>query len=167
VVSIDGSHTILHSGLRDFLIVLAGAASVVGICYVGMTLLKGQEWIDSNADLILAHELNWLLIPPGVWFFRYQPNADSGFTSPKVKVVLNNGSLVTEACDWMGLRTSVSVFQVQDDVEILMFPACVVNIHSNKLVQLVPITDGLALGIVDKLQSIKKDFLIKPGQLHE
>ena len=126
--------------LKDFLVVLAAVASVLGVIYIGMTLTLGQLWIDTNANLVFLHGVYWLLIPPSIWMFRYRPSGQAGFQSPKVKVILDDGMIIAEPCEWMGHRTTVSVFKFQDDVEQFVFLAYVVNIQTNKLVQILQIS---------------------------
>lgn len=153
--------------LKDFLVVLAAVASVLGVIYIGMTLTLGQSWIDTNANLVFLHGVYWLLIPPAIWMVRYRPTIQAGFQSPKVKVILDNGMIVAEPCEWMAHRTAVSVFKFQDEVEQLVFSAYVVNIQSNKLVQLLPISAEGHGYDVSKLREIREKLLIKPGHLHE
>lgn len=153
--------------LKEFLIVLAGSASVIGAIYIGMTLILGQSWVDTHASLVFLNGVYGLLIPPLVWMVRYRPNGQTGFQSPKVKVILDDGLIIAEPCEWMGHRTAVSVFKLQDDVELFVFSAYVVNIQSNKLVQLRPILLEAAAYDVANLNEIKEKLLIKPGHLHE
>ncbi len=152
--------------LRDFLIVLAGTSSVLGAGYVFMLLTLGQLWVDSNASVIFAHALYWLLLPPVIWMVRFRPSDRSGFRSPRVKIILPDGVIITEPCEWMGYRTSVAVFKLQDDVEQLVFSAYVSNIQQNKMVQLMQISGGRDVD-VSKLNEIRDKILIKPGQHYE
>jgi len=153
--------------LRDFLIVLVGASSVLGVVYIGLTLTFGQPWISSNATMIFVNGLYWLLIPPFIWMVRYRPEEKRGFLSPKVRIILDDGNLITEPCNWMAYRTAVSVFKFQDEVEQFICLAYVVNIQSNGLIQLQPIASRNGKYEVSKLREIREKLLVKPGHLHE
>ncbi len=153
--------------LKEFLTVLVGTTGVLGVIYIGLSLTLGQDWIDTNAMFVFVNGVYWLLIPPLVWMVRFRPAAQFGFRSPKVKVILEDGKIITEPCEWMAYRTAVSVFKFQDDVEQFVFSAYVFNIQSNKLVQLVPISSAEVDFDVGKLKEMKEKLLIKPGHMHE
>lgn len=151
--------------LKTFLGVLAASASVLGILYVGLVLTLGQSWVDANAALVFTHGLYWLVIPPIFAVAIPAQKEGTGFHSPAIKKVMDDGLLIVEPCEWLGHRTGVAVFKVQDDVELFVFAAQVINIQSNKLVQLQPITqDSEPLDPV-KLREIKEKLLIKPGRI--
>lgn len=153
--------------LKDFLIVLAGTSSLLGIIYIGLTLTFGQTWISSNATMVFVNGLYLLLIPPFVWMVRFRPEDASGFSSPKVKVILDDGTIITEPCGWLSYRTTVSVFKLQDDVEQFVFPAYVINIQSNKLIQLTSISSTEDEIDAVELREMKEKLLIKPGHLND
>jgi hypothetical protein len=149
--------------LKTFAAVLAASASVLGIVYVGLVLTLKQVWVDANAALVFTHGFYWLLFPPIFAILFTAQKVATGFHSPKK--IMDDGLLIVEPCEWLGHRTGVAVFKVQDDVELYVFSAQVVNIQSNKLVQLQPILpDSEPLDPV-KLREIKEKLLIKPGQV--
>lgn len=151
--------------LKMFFVVLAASASVLGIVYIGMILTLGQAWVDNNAALVFTNGLYWLLIPPVYAAASSRLSNKAGFHSPKIKKVLEDGLMIVEPCEWLGHRTAVAVFKVQDDVELFEFAAQVINIQSNKLVQLKPIwPDSDPLDPV-KLRETKEKLLIKPGRI--
>ncbi len=151
--------------LKMFLAVLAASASVLGIVYIGLVLTLGQPWIDANAALVFTHGVYWLLIPPVISVATLAQKETTGFHSPKIKKIMDDGLLIVEPCDWLGHQTGVAVFKVQDDVELFVFSAQVINIQSNKLVQLQPI--GRESEKIDpvRIREIKEKLLIKPGRI--
>lgn len=151
--------------LRDFFIVLTGSAGVLGVVYLGITLIFGQTWIDSNALAIFTHGLYWLLIPPAVWAVRFRKEDQLGFISPKIKMVMDNGLIITEPCEWMGHRTALSVFKMQDEVEIFQFSAYVVNVQSNSIIQIFPIQGDEDPIDINHLRENKEKIIFKPGQM--
>jgi hypothetical protein len=151
--------------LKTFLAVLAAAASVLGIVYVGLILTLGQAWIDSNAGLVFTNGLYWLLIPPIFSVATTAQKKPSGFHSPNIKKIMEDGLLIVEPCEWLGHGTGVAVFKVQDGVELFEFAAQVINIQSNKLVQLRPIMPDSEPFEYVKLREIKEKLLIKPGRI--
>ena len=157
----------MNSRLRDFLIVLAGTASTIAAIYLLMSLIVSEQWIESNSLIIFTHGLYLLLLPPLLWAVRYRPSSDNGFVPPRVRLILENGSIITEPCEWLGYRTTVSVFKMQEDVEMYVFEAYVSNIQANKLVQLAPIEKSFEPEAINTLKSIKAHLLIKPGHIHE
>ena len=157
----------MGTALRDFFTVLAGTAGVLGVVYIGLVLLFGQVWIDANALVIFTHGFYLLLVPPAIWMFRFRPELQSEFRSPTVKAVLDGGILVTEPCPWMGYRATVSVFKIQDDVEMLVFSAYVLNIQSNKLVQISPTHSWESQVDIGQLRASRDKLLIKPGHVYE
>ena len=153
----------LPASLRDFLVVLAGSASVLGIVYLGMSLTLGTSWTEANAITIFTHGVYWLLLPPAVWAVRRHP-AKAGFQSPRIKVIMDDGLVITEPCDWMGHGIIVAVFKVQDDVELFEFSAYVVNIQSNMLVQIRPDQREEQGFDIATLKREKEKLIFKPGQ---
>lgn len=151
--------------LKNFLAVLAAAASFLGIVYVGLLLTLGQAWVDANAALVFTHGLYWLFIPPFIASAVSAQKGTTGFHSPAIKKIMDDGLLIVEPCEWLGHGTGVAVFKVQDDVELFAFPAQVINIQSNKLVQLQPITQDSEPPDPVKLREIKERLLIKPGRI--
>lgn len=109
--------------------------------------------------------LYWLLIPPIFAVVIYAQKETSGFHSPTIKKIMENGLLIVEPCEWLGHGTAVAVFKVQDDVELFEFAAQVINIQSNKLVQLQPIMQDFELFEPVKFREIKEKLLIKPGRI--
>ena len=151
--------------LKTFLAVLAASASVLGIVFVGLVLTLGQGWVDANAALVFTNGLYWLLIPPIFAVAIPAQKEATGFHSPTIKKIMDDGLLIVEPCEWLGHGTGVAVFKVQDDVELFVFAAQVINVQSNKLVQLQPILqDSEPLDPV-KLREIKEKLLIKPGRI--
>lgn len=151
--------------LKTFLTVLAASASVLGIVYVGLVLTLGQVWVDTNAALVFTHGLYWLLIPPVFAISMHAQKEATGFHSPAIKKIMDDGLLIVEPCEWLGHRTGVAVFKVQDDVELFVFAAQVINIQSNKLVQLQPIIQDSEPLYPVRLREIKEKLLIKPGRI--
>lgn len=151
--------------LKTFSKVLAASASVLGIVFIGLILTLGQKWIDENAALVFTHGLYLLLIPPLYALASASRNEGVGFHSPKIKKVMDDGLLIVEPCEWLGHRTAVAVFKVQDDVELFVFAAEVLNIQSNKLVQLQPISPESEPLDPAKIREIKEKLLIKPGRI--
>jgi hypothetical protein len=151
--------------LKTFLTVLVGSAGVLGIVYLGLDLTFGRVWIDSHAALVFTHGLYWLLIPPIFVAAIPTQKEVAGFHSPKIKKIMDDCLIIVEPCEWLGHRTGVAVFKVQDDVELFMFAAEVINIQSNKLVQLKPIIQDSDPLDAAKLRDIKETLLIKPGRI--
>lgn len=150
--------------LKSFLTVLAATASILGIVYVGLVLTLKQTWIDANAALVFTHGLYWLLIPPVFAVSIRAQKEATGFHSPAIKQIMDDCLMIVEPCEWLGHRTAVTVFKVQDDVELFVFAAQVINIQSNKLIQLQPITEDSEPLDPMKLREIKEKLLIKPGR---
>jgi hypothetical protein len=155
----------MSAALKTFLGVLAASASVLGIVYVGLILTFGQAWVDSNAALVFTNGLYWLLFPPIIFVSIFGQKETSGFHSPTIKKVMDSGLLIVEPCEWLGHGTGVAVFKVQDDVELFEFAAQVINIQSNKLVQLQPIMQDSEPFDPVKFREIKEKLLIKPGRI--
>lgn len=88
----------------------------------------------------------------------------AGFQSPKIKVIMDDGLIITEPCDWMGHGVIVTVFKVQDDVELFEFSAYVVNIQSNMLVQIRSDHREKQPVDIDTLKRDKEKLIFKPGQ---
>jgi hypothetical protein len=156
---------LIPAALKTFLAVLAASASVLGIVYIGLILTVGQAWVDTNAVLVFVNGLYWLLIPPIFAVSISAQKETSGFHSPTIKKILDNGLLLVEPCEWLGHGTGVAVFKVQDDVELFEFAAQVINIQSNKLVQLQPIIQDSVPFDPVKFREIKEKLLIKPGRI--
>lgn len=154
-----------RANLGIFLKVLAASASVLGIVYIGLILTVGQVWVDTNAALVVTNGLYWLLIPPFFAIVIANQKKALGFHSPAIKKVMKNGLLIVEPCEWLGHGTGVAVFKVQDDIELFEFAAYVVNIQSNKLVQLEPIMQDSEQFDPEKFREIKEKLLIKPGRV--
>lgn len=152
--------------LKTFLTVLAATAGFLSFVYLGLGLTLKQTWIDANAALVFTHGLYWLLIPPALaTCFRDKKEA-TGFHSPAIKKIMDDGLVIVEPCEWLGHGTWVTVFKVQDDVELFVFAAEVINIQTNKLIQLKQITeDSDPLLDPEKLREIKEKLLIKPGRI--
>lgn len=151
--------------IEAFLKVLAASASVLGIVYIGMALVLGQQWIEDNAALIFTNGLYWLLIPPFFAAVISSQNENVGFHSPKIKKIMDDGLIIVEPCEWLGHQTAVAVFKMQDDVELFVLAAQVINIQSNKLVQLRHIPQSSDPPDPNKLRDIKEKLLIKPGRI--
>lgn len=155
----------IPAAVKTFLVVLAASASVLGIVYIGLILTFSQDWVDSNAALVFTNGIYWLLFPP---FFAVAVSVQketSGFHSPSIKKIMESGLLIVEPCEWLGHGTAVAVFKVQDDVELFEFAAEVINIQSNKLVQLKPILQDSEQFDPVKFREIKEKLLIKPGRI--
>lgn len=144
---------------------LAASASVLGAVYIGLILTVGQAWVDSNAALVFTNGLYWLLFPPIFSVAITALNKTSGFHSPTIKKIMEDGLLIVEPCEWLGHGTAVAVFTVQDGVELFEFAAQVINIQSNKLVQLRPITSDSEPFDPVKFREVKEKLLIKPGRI--
>jgi hypothetical protein len=143
---------------------LAATAGVVGVVYIGLILTLGQAWIDSNAGLVFTNGVYLLLIPPMMIFVAITAQKKaSGFHSPTIKKIMEDGLLIVEPCEWLGYGTAVAVFKVQDGVELFEFAARVINVQSNKLVQLKPIMQDSEPFNCVKFREIKEKLLIKPG----
>ena len=153
--------------IKDFFVVLVGTATIIGVIYLGISLVFDQVWIDTNANMIFVNGIYWLLIPPIVWTIRSRYREEGEFRSPKVKVILDNGNIITSNCNWMAYRMVVSVFKIQEEVEHFVFSAYVFNIQDNKLIQLQPIAYDGENNEISKLKEIKDQLLIKPGQMYE
>lgn len=151
--------------LKTFLTVLAATASVLAIVFVGLVLTLGQAWVDDNSALVFTHGLYLLLMPPLYALASASQKDGVGFHSPKIKKVMDDGLLIVEACEWLGHGTAVTVFKNQDDVELFVFAAKVINIQSNKLVQLQPIPTETEPLDPTKTREIKEKLLIKPGHI--
>lgn len=144
---------------------LAASASVLGIVYIGLILTLGQSWIEGNGALVFTHGLYWLLFPPIIAVIISVQSETTGFHSPKIKKILEDGLIIVEPCEWFGHGTGVAVFKVQDDVELFEFSAQVINIQSNKLIQLQPNVQEQEQLYLAKLREIKEKLLIKPGRI--
>ena len=151
--------------LKAFLTVLAASASVLGAVYLGLVLTFGQAWIDANKALVFTNGLYWLLIPPVFAVSIPKQKIGTSFHSPKIIKIIDNGLLIVEPCEWLGHGTGVSIYKVQEDVELFVFGAQVINIQSNKLVQLQPIVENAESFEISKLREIKEKLLIKPGRI--
>lgn len=154
----------MPKSLKEFLAVLAGTASVLGLVFIGIVLTLGQGWVDGNSALILTHGIYLLLLPPGLWAVRRNPEK-SDFESPAVKKVLENGILLLAPCGWMGHQTAVAIYKIEDDVELFLATGRVHNIQSNGLVQVKIVAEDESRLQTARISEIKSNLRIKPGIL--
>lgn len=147
---------------KSFLVVLAGSASVIGLIFIGTSLLMGTEWIEKYRLFILSHGVYWLIFPPILWAFRTS-STQPIFQSPEVKKTLGNSVILVDRSDWLSHQTAVAVYYTDDEVERMLCIGQVINIQTNGLIQ-IELQPPNETGDFDKkLADLRQNLLIKPG----
>ncbi|NIY70943.1 hypothetical protein HCZ30_00670 [Marivivens donghaensis] len=149
---------------RDFIIVLVGAAGVVGFLLYLLSLVVDETWWERNTLLVGTHGFYLFLLPPLLWAFRFRHQ--DGFQSPTVRKILDNGLILVEPCDWLGHGIGVSIFRASDDLEIFVGCARVMNIQTNRIVQLrLTSAEDDEVSTIKEMADFRKDLVIKPGHM--
>lgn len=148
--------------LQELLGILAATALILGIIFMGMSLLLEETWIKSHSVLIFTNGFYLYLFPLVVWVVAKNTQTPS-FVSPKVRKVLEEGILLIDRCEWMGHQTAVAIYKIDDDVERLLGAGTVHNIQSNGFIQLkVVLGDGQEFN-AERFSEMRQNLKIKPG----
>lgn len=150
---------------RRALIAFGTAIGVIGgilsFFYLGILVWVGDQWIEEQRLSIFWHGFYWFLLMLVTWYFISAEKPD-GFESPTVISVLDNGLLVVSASSWLGMNVSTAIYHLDDQFERFVCKGRVVNIQTNKLVQIE--TSGKD-GYLETLRTSRKQLLVKPGMV--
>ena len=122
--------------------------------------MSDEVWFKANLNIFAVHSL-YLLLIPSIIYVVYSYDRDTGFHSPKVKMVLDDGKLLMEPCGWVSMGTFVTIYRSDSDVETILGLGYVVNIQENKMPQVqMTIMDEIT---VETLKQARTSLRIKPG----
>ena len=148
----------LGQQVKEFFLFLIGGITVAGAVLAAVGAFM-RDFYNNNEAIIYNNALYWVLFPAILYAVRFRHR--SVFIPPKVRKIMPNGLLLVEECEWLGHGTVVSLYRMKDDYEIFLTNAHAVNVQSNKLIQLRPISDSDEK--IGPMDDFKDDIIIKPG----
>jgi len=142
-----------------FTVALTTFGAIGGAWTIG-GFMSDEVWFKANLNIFAVHSL-YLLLIPSIIYVVYSYDRDTGFHSPKVKMVLDDGKLLMEPCGWVSMGTFVTIYRSDSDVETILGLGYVVNIQENKMPQVqMTIMDEIT---VETLKQARTSLRIKPG----
>jgi hypothetical protein len=137
-------------------------AAIVGV----IVLWKGEAWRAQYINWCLMHGIYLTIIIYLMWMLIKSSNSER-FPLPKIKTLRDEGIIVTDYCNWLGVRVAVSIFVLDDRFEQFLCSGEVINIQQNGLVQIRLFHPTERIDVADLISALKsknsENVLIKPA----
>lgn len=145
-------------------VISAGVASIVAI--VGLAT-RNIAWAQEQIGWILLIGIHWVPIIHCVRCL-IEHQCPTYYGSPTVRGVFRDGCLLlVEYSSWLGVGISVSIYVAENELERLVCAGEVINVQSNKLVQIKisSSTTGMRYSkdIWSALENQRENLIIRPG----
>jgi hypothetical protein len=155
---------------KNFLNRLFVAISICGVV-VTMLISFANEFFEEFRYYIFTHAIYLTLGCAAVYTLWGMTKPKFAFVSPKIIRVYKEDKLIlAEESDWMGIRTALAIYIDKDGLERLVCGAVVINVQSDRLVQLEIIklaNDPTEVNdIMKRIEDSQKSVIIRPGVYH-
>lgn len=128
---------------------------------------QGEDWRVSYSNLAIVNGVYWILLLYLLWIILSR-NTPDFLGVPLVKAIHDKKLLIVDGAPWLSLGVMTAIYVKDGEYERLVCTGEVVNVHTNKLVQIhirgyeEIYNDIEAVG--EKLNQTSKDaILIRPG----
>lgn len=160
--------------MKEFVKIYFKVLSVaIGICGAVITMITSfaSEFFEEFNRYIFIHAAYLTLGGAAVYTLWGMTKPKFAFVSPKIIRVYKEDKLIlAEESDWMGIRTTLAIYIDKDGLERLVCGAVVINVQSDRLVQLEIIklaNDPTDVNdIMKRIEDSQKSVIIRPGVYH-